>query len=278
MRQGAAPAQPPEALQRELAHRAQAFERGLGRIPAATCRARRVGPKWDARGRLHAATSRRLARRSKGAAEARIPTVSHRSRARRHVYVAAAVAWIAALIGGFAILLHYSMRAGPSRSAPAALAGAAARASGRFELAVFLHPQCPCSRATVDELARIAERSGDRLHVRAWFVADRALGEAWTRAALWERAQRIPGIELAEDFGAAKAMSMGAETSGTVLLYAPDGRLAYSGGITRARGHAGDNPGADAVVDLVHGRAVERNEFEVFGCSLRDADIALEGP
>lgn len=193
------------------------------------------------------------------------------------MYVVAAAAWVAALLGGFALLLHYSLRAGAARPSLGALATKNARADGRFELILFLHPQCPCSRATVDELARIVERCGDRLHVRAWFVADHALGESWTHGDLWKRAARIPGIVLAQDFGAAKAVSLGADTSGTVLVYAPDGTLAYSGGITQSRGHTGDNAGADAVVDLVHERAVARREYEVFGCSLLDPHLAQEG-
>ncbi len=46
---------------------------------------------------------------------------------------------------------------------------------------------------------------------------------------------------------------LGSSTSGQVLLYDPSGRLAFSGGITAARGHVGDNAGSDAIVGLVMG-------------------------
>ena len=66
-------------------------------------------------------------------------------------------------------------------------------------------------------------------------------------------------------------------TSGQVLLYQPSGRLAFSGGITPARGHSGDNPGSDAVLSLVRREARQADGVpvtcRVFGCPLFDNPV-----
>jgi hypothetical protein len=50
----------------------------------------------------------------------------------------------------------------------------------------------------------------------------------------------------------------------------PDGKLAYSGGLTGARGHEGDNDGERAVLALAGGRVPPRNQEPVYGCSLEE--------
>jgi hypothetical protein len=42
----------------------------------------------------------------------------------------------------------------------------------------------------------------------------------------------------------------------------------FTGGITGARGHEGDNVGLSRVLALLGGRSADRNESKVFGCAL----------
>ena len=53
-------------------------------------------------------------------------------------------------------------------------------------------------------------------------------------------------------------------------LYDAGGQLRFSGGITPARGHAGDNAGRSAIVALVESASSAPVETPVFGCSLLD--------
>ena len=60
-------------------------------------------------------------------------------------------------------------------------------------------------------------------------------------------------------------------TSGQTLLYDEDGRLAFSGGITGARAHAGDNLGRQSLVALLNREPAKRSATNVFGCPLFNA-------
>jgi hypothetical protein len=74
----------------------------------------------------------------------------------------------------------------------------------------------------------------------------------------------------------ALARRFAAMTSGHALLYGPNGHLLFSGGITFARGHSGDNPGCDAVIALITTGENESRTAAVFGCSLLDDDHPLD--
>ena len=65
------------------------------------------------------------------------------------------------------------------------------------------------------------------------------------------------------------------------LLRAPKGvwnsRLLFSGGITVARGHAGDNTGRGAIEELIDGETAVSRRTPVFGCALYNpATIAAD--
>jgi hypothetical protein len=73
------------------------------------------------------------------------------------------------------------------------------------------------------------------------------------------------------DEDATQAAVFGVAVSGQTLLYDAAGRLIFSGGITDARGHSGDNAGRGALVSLLNGRASTVTRTPVFGCLLRGA-------
>jgi hypothetical protein len=136
--------------------------------------------------------------------------------------------------------------------------------SRRDTLVMFLHPLCPCSRASVDELLELAARSSDRVAVHLVSLhTDYLARSGLTRV---DRA----GVTSWDDAGGKLAQRFGVLTSGHVLLYEPGGRLVYSGGITPLRGHRGDNPGRRAVLDALCGGSENSATGPVFGCPLFD--------
>jgi hypothetical protein len=143
------------------------------------------------------------------------------------------------------------------------------RAKGRSTLVMFAHPQCPCSRASIGELAILMARAQEKVDAHVFFYFPVHESSAWARTDLWDSARTIPGVEAIEDPGGALALRFGAFTSGQTLLYGPDGRLEFNGGITAARGHSGDNNGRQAILALLQGGTAERSVTPVFGCSLR---------
>lgn len=86
------------------------------------------------------------------------------------------------------------------------------------------------------------------------------------------------GAKVHLDAAGAEQLRFGARTSGQVLVYDADGRLALAGGLTPARGHQGPNPGAAALAALLtEGKsAMQDADWPVFGCSLTD-DAAPAG-
>jgi hypothetical protein len=185
--------------------------------------------------------------------------------------VVALALWISVVGFGMSVLWRYSNTpAQPAKPLTAWPAGAPVRpAKGRPTLVLFAHPNCPCSRASIGELAIIMARSLSKVDAHVLFYRPFQESSAWAKTDLWNNAQAIPGVQVKEDPGGAFALRFGAYTSGQTLLYDPAGKLVFSGGITAARGHSGDNNGRHAILALLEGGAPQQSVTPVFGCSLR---------
>jgi hypothetical protein len=178
--------------------------------------------------------------------------------------------WLLAVGTGFAMFLNYQNTGGQSGATPAqwpASTRLTPSATGDT-LVMFAHPQCPCTRASIAELNRLLARISDHATAQVWFYQPAKLSPDWSKTGLWRSAAAIPGVTVQADLDGAEARRFGAETSGTVLLYDPQGTLLFKGGITGSRGHAGDNPGESAITSLCLGQPANVDQTPVFGCSL----------
>jgi hypothetical protein len=139
-------------------------------------------------------------------------------------------------------------------------------------LVMFVHPQCPCTDASVQELAEVMTNCRGQLAAAVVFFRPTRESDGWAKTRSWEAARAIPGVETLIDPGGALARQFDAKTSGQVFVYEPSGRLLFSGGITDSRGMAGDNAGASAIVELVRGEPKAFAELpvrtRVFGCAI----------
>jgi hypothetical protein len=180
--------------------------------------------------------------------------------------------WFLAIAGGFAIILKYQIGNGSVGRTPENWPAGTKIAldSKRDTLIMFAHPQCPCTRASVEELNRALAQCPGKVTAQVWFFKPRQFSDEWTHSHLWQSAASIPNVAVHEDLDGAQASLFGAETSGYVLLYNNQGKLLFKGGITESRGHAGDNVGEDAIVSLVNGKKTDRNQTQVYGCSILD--------
>jgi len=117
-------------------------------------------------------------------------------------------------------------------------------------------------------------RLGSRAKVYVLVFKPRDFPSGWERTDTWDSAARIPGVVVRTDEDGEEAARFGALTSGQVVLYDPEGRLQFSGGLTSARGHLGEGPGVERIVALASGRTADAATSRVFGCSLvsRDTD------
>lgn len=167
-------------------------------------------------------------------------------------------------------LFAYSATPGAASNPPRAWPAdtALARSATRYTLVVVAHPKCPCTHATVSELARMMTDLRGSVGVFMLFVRGEARAPGWQETELWRRAAAIDGVELVDDFEGREAARFGAHTSGATLLFSPEGELLFSGGITPTRGHEGNSVGKRRIVELVRRRHTDRPASDVFGCDL----------
>lgn len=182
----------------------------------------------------------------------------------------AGVIWLVAVGAGMKLLLDFQVKPGVAANPPPLWPASARipRAPGQHLLLVIAHPRCPCTRATLGELARIMARADRGLQAYVLFVVPPGRDARWAKADLWHGASQIPGVRLVLDADGTEARRFGVATSGQALVYDAAGRLAFAGGITAGRGHAGDNAGEAAIVSLVRRDSAERSITPVFGCAL----------
>jgi hypothetical protein len=142
------------------------------------------------------------------------------------------------------------------------------RDPSRFTLVMTLHPQCPCSRASLHELAELMARAQDRVAARVIVVDLAGSPKDWLWGELWKQAAAIPGVVTAVDQNGKDSQLLNATTSGDVIVFNAAGRLVFQGGITDGRGHEGDNAGLSAILALVDGAKPATQQTPVYGCSL----------
>jgi hypothetical protein len=183
-------------------------------------------------------------------------------------------AWLVCVTAGLTLLWHYDWTPGeagkPIARWPAN--SSIALSPQTPTLVMFIHPQCPCSRASLAELKRIVTPNPGRVNVQLLFFLPADADPQWAHTDVYETAQTIPGAHVQLDKANAEARRFGAKTSGYTLLYDPAGHLLFSGGITQGRGHIGDNEGCRAVAALLSGERPEVENTKVFGCPLTNTE------
>ncbi|MBI1852482.1 MAG: hypothetical protein HYR85_19240 [Planctomycetes bacterium] len=193
--------------------------------------------------------------------------------------ITGAALWIALVVCGFWFLVSYDHTPGESGPAPSEwpATSSVARATDQATLLMFVHPHCPCSRASVEELARLLAHCADRVTTTLFFVKPADAGVDWERSDLWSAGQAIPGVCVRVDQDGAEALRFAAHTSGAVVLYGTDGKLLFSGGITRERAHSGDNDGKSSILSLLLEGVADHRATAVYGCPLfGPADVKKE--
>ena len=124
---------------------------------------------------------------------------------------------------------------------------------GKFSLLTLLHPDCPCSQASVTELGRLMAQLHGSLAADIVFVNPGLRTQNIQTASLWKRAAAMLDAAVFNDGLGRETALFGGAVSGEAMLYDPQGKLMFHGGITASRGHEGDNPGSDSIRALVRG-------------------------
>ena len=182
------------------------------------------------------------------------------------------VLWIAAVAGGLQTLMSYESSPGTVGNVRPAwpIKSKISPPTNRPVLIMLAHPRCPCTQASVGELAKIMAQVQGKVSAYVLLLKPGTTPSGWEDTGLRWAAAKIPGVTVVSDVDGIEARKFGAETSGHTVLYDRHGSLLFSGGITGSRGHSGDNAGENAIVSLVNDHHSLLAKTFVFGCSLVD--------
>ncbi|WP_145026409.1 thioredoxin domain-containing protein [Caulifigura coniformis] len=183
------------------------------------------------------------------------------------------VLWLAAVAAGFAVAMRHEKTAAPDHDVATRFPEDAVCVAplGKPMLIVFVHPKCPCTRASLEEVAALHHRCGDKLDMQFVFLER---GDAPWRSEdteHWETVRAINAGPAFVDVSGTEHRRFGATTSGEALLYMPDGSLAFHGGVTVGRGHSGVSAGRTAIEAIVLNSTGSGRDFtrtKVYGCPL----------
>jgi hypothetical protein len=200
-------------------------------------------------------------------------------RGRKFRLILLASVWVLVVGVGLLVLWNYENSPGVAAEPPPRWPAESRiqRATDRATLVMLVHPHCPCTRASIGELASLMAHTQGRLTAYVLFLKPEGFSEDWEKTDLWQSAASIPGVNAIVDDGGIEARRFHAATSGQTILYEKDGHLLFSGGITGSRGHSGDNAGRSAIVSLVNAGSAGQAETFVFGCPLFDANSECRG-
>lgn len=189
---------------------------------------------------------------------------------RRLILTAAGALWLLIVGAGVGLLWKYESTPGVAAATPARWpSGSSIKPDAdRATLVMLAHPHCPCTRASIGELARLMTQARGRVTAYVLFVRPSNFSDSWVQSELWASAEAIPGVTPVLDDEGVEANRFHAATSGQTVLYDAAGHLLFSGGITSARGHAGDNAGLAAIVSLLTSDEADERGTPVFGCPL----------
>lgn len=182
----------------------------------------------------------------------------------------AAALWTAAMVCGWISLNRYTYTSEAVAAAPSEWPKDAGltRTKNHPSLVMFLHPGCPCSRATLVELQRLRSRIGEPCDVQLVMVLSREHADDWQETPLQHQASEMKNVHLTQDWDGRIASAFSAGTSGETYLYSPQGKLLFHGGLTLGRGHEGPASGQDQILNAVQSLTPQIPNNKVYGCRL----------
>lgn len=194
---------------------------------------------------------------------------------RHRWFMALGAVWLSAIGTGLGLLANYAAEPGLVGEVPQAWPSDSElqRAGASHTLVLAVHPRCPCTAASINELERALGNVEQLPRIYALIfepmpgvaVNDQ---EDFARTRITKRLIQLPGVELIADPGSEIATGFGALTSGHTLVYDASGQLVYSGGLTPTRAHEGPNTGSATLVSLFNGGEAIAPVAPVYGCPL----------
>lgn len=180
-----------------------------------------------------------------------------------------AALWLIGIVIGLRSITAYHAR--PGRSEPLTAVTLPAErwpADTQRLVTMFVHPRCPCTRASLAEFAKIAAGAPRQTRFEIMLVRPAGAAADWEQSDLVQTAAAIPDVAVHIDEEGRVAKQFGAATSGHVVVGDAGGKILFSGGITRSRGHEGESTGSRKLMAALHEKGTAIASNAVFGCPL----------
>jgi hypothetical protein len=151
-------------------------------------------------------------------------------------WLAVFVVWAAAVLGCLLLLEFYDRRA----EMPLPVQEPAMPDNGYWQVWMFVHPHCPCSRASLRQLRTMlgrlqAGKSKPEVQATVWIVIPPEAAPGWEEGALLREVRCWQEAVIRLDVGAEQARRWGAVRSGHTVVTDPGGRVRFRGGVTAGR-------------------------------------------
>lgn len=193
----------------------------------------------------------------------------------RSALIAVAAVWACGITAGSWLMLRHEYGQGASAPAPERLPADSQLAlpfrDRTLTLVVAVHPDCPCTGATLEQLDRFLTKNPQSAQVLALFWVEDSDSPplALQRNPYWQRIGKMESATAAIDPQGARAAQFGALVSGAVAAYDQTGSLRFQGGLTSSRGHAGPSRGLNMLEAILRDEpTADTNNAPSFGCSL----------
>lgn len=165
--------------------------------------------------------------------------------------------WLAAAIAGFGYTMVWAFSPGES-----ARASRPEGAHAGVQVQAIIHPLCPCSGATLDLVRQAIATSASRPSVEVIFCGDPQDSKNVRLAKSIPKAkiQFLNEAEMLKRFGSA--------TSGQLFVW-NQGKLAFSGGITEARGESAKGAAYDQFQQALNEGLLTAVDMPIYGCPVQ---------
>jgi hypothetical protein len=183
--------------------------------------------------------------------------------------VVAAAIWVGTVGAAVRAIRRFEATPGREAAAPRSwpVESSLLRSHEAPTLVMLVHPQCSCTRASLQELQAVIEKSPRTLRTYVVVYRPHQMKAGWEKTDIYDAATRLRGTQVIVDEDGREAKRFGTFTSGQTFLYDAAGLLRFEGGITMLRGHVGLNSGRADVIRIANGEA-GRGTHPVFGCSI----------
>lgn len=187
----------------------------------------------------------------------------------------ACLLWAISIGVGLYLLMHHEITPGAPPKAPPFKFPKDSKlklSSDKDTLVMFVHPQCPCTKASLKQLAPLSLKQD--LSIKLVHYKPSIMPDGWKEEWQLDDWTKQKTVQVIEDKDGLEAKRFDAKTSGQTFLFAPSGTLLFHGGITVARGVTGESEGFNSLTQaLVRDKKAEAlnpnfKKSLVFGCNL----------